>query len=112
MLISNGLVIAVCWSDLSSVHLCVPMLAVVCCEHDSGWQHAELCRGCLLPKSKHCLCCGLDADSVKVMATLMVVGVMDAARDDILGDGNISLSLVETLSQVQVFAESVPWRVH
>ena len=34
------------------------------------------------------------------MVTLLVVGVMDDARADILGDGNISLSLVERLSQV------------
>ena len=37
---------------------------------------------------------------MKVMAVLMVVGVMDAARDDILGDGNIILCPVESLSQV------------
>ena len=42
----------------------------------------------------------LPADSMKVMAVLMVVGVMDDARDDILGDGNILLSPVESLSQV------------
>ena len=30
----------------------------------------------------------------------MVVGVMDDARADILGDGNISLSPIEILSQV------------
>ena len=42
----------------------------------------------------------LVADSMKVMAVLMVVGVMDDARDDILGDGNILLSPVESLSQV------------
>ena len=37
---------------------------------------------------------------MKVMAVLMVVGVMDDARADILGDGNIILSPVESLSQV------------
>ncbi len=42
----------------------------------------------------------LAADSMKVMAILMVVGVMDDARADILGDGNISLSPVESVSQV------------
>ena len=35
------------------------------------------------------------------MVTLLVVGVMDDARADILADGNISLSLVERLSQVR-----------
>ena len=48
------------------------------------------------------LCAG--SDSMDVMAKLLVVGVMDAARDDILGDGNISLSLVESLSQVYCLA--------
>ena len=42
----------------------------------------------------------LAADSVKVMAVLMVVGVMDDARADILGDGNIALSPIESASQV------------
>ena len=42
----------------------------------------------------------LVADSMKVMAVLMVVGVMDDARADILGDGNIILGPVESLSQV------------
>ena len=42
----------------------------------------------------------LAADSMKVMAILMVVGVMDDARADILGDGNVLLSPVESVSQV------------
>ena len=42
----------------------------------------------------------LAADSMKVMAVLMVVGVMDDARSDILGDGNVLLSPVESVSQV------------
>lgn len=37
---------------------------------------------------------------MKVLATLLVVGVMDAARADILGSGNLQLTLIETLSQV------------
>ena len=41
-----------------------------------------------------------SADSMKVMVTLLVVGVMDDARADILGNGNISLSFIERLSQV------------
>ncbi len=40
------------------------------------------------------------ADSMKVLATLLVVGVMDTARDEILADGIINLSFVESLSQV------------
>ncbi|DBA79405.1 TPA: hypothetical protein ACH3X2_000050 [Trebouxia sp. C0005] len=39
------------------------------------------------------------SDSMKVLATLLVVGVMDAARADILGSGNLQLTLIETLSQ-------------
>lgn len=42
----------------------------------------------------------LAADSMKVMAILMVVGVMDDARSDILGSGNVLLSPVESVSQV------------
>ena len=42
----------------------------------------------------------LAAGSMKVMATLMVVGIMDAARDDILGDNNIILTPIESVSQV------------
>ena len=34
------------------------------------------------------------------MVTLLVVGVTDDARANILAEGNISLSLVERLSQV------------
>ena len=44
---------------------------------------------------------GLVADSLETIVTLLVVGVMDDARGDILADGNISLSLVERLSQVR-----------
>ena len=44
------------------------------------------------------LCC--SADSAQVLATLLVVGVMDAARGDILGSGNIILKPVELASQV------------
>ena len=40
------------------------------------------------------------ADSMKVLATLLVVGVMDDARADILGSGNLQLTLIESLSQV------------
>lgn len=40
------------------------------------------------------------ADSMKVLATLLVVGVMDDARADILGNGNLQLTLIESLSQV------------
>ena len=42
----------------------------------------------------------LAADSMKVMAILMVVGVMDDARADILAGGNVLLSPVESVSQV------------
>jgi len=49
----------------------------------------------------------LFADSLEVMVTLLVVGVMDDARADILADGNISLSLVERLSQVRSWLLSV-----
>ena len=42
----------------------------------------------------------LAADSMKVMAILMVVGVMDDARSDVLGSGNVLLSPVESVSQV------------
>ncbi|DBA75406.1 TPA: hypothetical protein ACH3X1_010669 [Trebouxia sp. C0004] len=48
------------------------------------------------------------ADSMKVMAILMVVGVMDDARADILGDGNILLSPVESVSQ-EVYCFFVPF---
>ena len=44
--------------------------------------------------------CDVFAGSMEVMAELMVVGIMDVARDEILGDGNIILSPVERLSQV------------
>ncbi len=37
---------------------------------------------------------------MKVLATLLVVGVMDDARADILGSGNLQLTLIESLSQV------------
>ena len=37
---------------------------------------------------------------MKVLATLLVVGVMDDARADILGNGNLQLTLIESLSQV------------
>ena len=40
------------------------------------------------------------ADSMKVLATLLVVGVMDDARADIVGSGNLQLTLIENLSQV------------
>jgi len=40
------------------------------------------------------------AGSMKVLATLLVVGVMDDARADILGSGNLQLTLIESLSQV------------
>lgn len=42
----------------------------------------------------------LFAGSFKVIVTLLVVGVMDHARADVLADGNVSLSLIELLSQV------------
>ena len=48
----------------------------------------------------------LPADSMKVMVTLLVVGVMDDARADILGDGNINLSFIERFSQVCPFCVS------
>ena len=37
---------------------------------------------------------------MKVLATLLVVGVMDDARADIVGSGNLQLTLIESLSQV------------
>ena len=40
------------------------------------------------------------ADSMRVLAILLVVGVMDDARADIIGGGNINQSFVESLSQV------------
>ena len=42
----------------------------------------------------------LDADSLNVLATLLVVGSMDKARSDILGSGNLKQSTAEQLSQV------------
>lgn len=42
----------------------------------------------------------LFAGSLKVVFLLLVVGVMDDARAEILGDGKISLSFVEHFSQV------------
>ena len=42
----------------------------------------------------------LLADSMTVLGILLVVGVMDDARADILGGGNIQKSLVESVSQV------------
>ena len=41
------------------------------------------------------------AGSLKVMVMLLVVGVMDDARAEILGDGKISLSFVEHFSEVR-----------
>ena len=43
----------------------------------------------------------LLAGSMKVMATLLVVGVMDGAHADIMGTGNFRLIFVERLSQVK-----------
>ena len=37
---------------------------------------------------------------MSVLATLLVVGSMDDARSDIIGNGNIHQSFVERLSQV------------
>ena len=54
----------------------------------------------LLLLSCDTVCDVFPADSMEVMAELMVVGIMDVARDEILGDGNIILSPVERLSQV------------
>ena len=48
----------------------------------------------------HYLGGALLAGSMQVMATLLVVGTMDTARADILGLGNLQLTLVEELSQV------------
>ena len=39
--------------------------------------------------------------SLEVMATLLVVGVMDDVRGDIQGNGNIQLNFAERLSQVK-----------
>ena len=43
----------------------------------------------------------LDADSMNVLATLLVVGSMDDACSDIIENGNIKQSFVEKLSQVR-----------
>jgi len=43
----------------------------------------------------------VGAGSMKALAILLVVGVMDAARADILGNGNIQLTAVESVSQVR-----------
>lgn len=43
---------------------------------------------------------GLSADSLDVLATLLVVGSMDKARSDILENGNVKQTSVEQLSQV------------
>ena len=39
---------------------------------------------------------------MEVMSTLLIVGVMDDARADITGNGNIQLTSAERLSQVCV----------
>ena len=49
----------------------------------------------------------MAAGSIKVMATLMVVGVMDAARSEILGGGNTILTPIESISQVCYVLSSV-----
>ena len=48
------------------------------------------------------LSCGMTvcAGGMKVMATLMVVGVMDTARAEILGNDNTILTPMESFSQV------------
>ena len=42
----------------------------------------------------------VSADSMNVLATLLVVGSMDKARSDILGNGHVKQSSVEQFSQV------------
>lgn len=42
----------------------------------------------------------VSADGMHVLATLLVIGSMDTARSDILGNGNVKQSPVEQFSQV------------
>lgn len=43
----------------------------------------------------------VSADGMNVLATLLVIGSMDTARSDILGNGNVKQSSVEQFSQVR-----------
>lgn len=46
------------------------------------------------------MACFVYAACLEVMATLMVVGVMDDARGDIKGNNGLQLNFAERLSQV------------